>query len=352
MKFSVYFFLVLALSFYVRSGECEMEAKTLIQLLNYSKTLIQDGEIKYLYHNKLFTYPDDVGKEQRKKIAIWEKLLRENVPKSKHPEATRKDLLMRIEKEKKYGGFRDSDEMFTFMESNLVFQVMEKRKKQEMSSEYAYRIDYVCVFENYPSYGHFRYYNGGIKNYFISNGSEFLRGHFPDQFANIRLVGDLEQLDKYVEIQVFNIAYLPPKILINETGAEVKLSKTDTGESMYVITHFRSNLKVKIYTRLKNGLPEVFREEIYIKSVPPYADSERYYLCVVHMYSNFEHVAALNVSFPKVREVQMFHGDGFVRRHCILSIKEMDFNLGLPANFFNLDETELTDDKGRRKRIR
>lgn len=41
-----------------------------------------------------------------------------------------------------------------------------------------------------------------------------------------------------------------------------------------------------------------------------------------------------------------------MRHHSVLIIKEMDFNLGLPDNFFDWDETEITNDSGKRKRIR
>ena len=44
--------------------------------------------------------------------------------------------------------------------------------------------------------------------------------------------------------------------------------------------------------------------------------------------------------------------DGFMRYRNIMIIKEMDFNLGLPDNFFDWDETEITNESGKRKRIR
>ena len=54
-----------------------------------------------------------------------------------------------------------------------------------------------------------------------------------------------------------------------------------------------------------------------------------------------------------MREEQEYRGsDGFMRRRTVMVIKEMDFNLGLPDNFFDWDEAEITNDSGKRKRIR
>ena len=77
-----------------------MESKTLIDLLNYSRALIQDGEIKFIYFSQFPTHPDDVGAKHRKLVTGWERQLRENPPKSRNPEALRKEILRYLEEEK------------------------------------------------------------------------------------------------------------------------------------------------------------------------------------------------------------------------------------------------------------
>ena len=82
------------------------------------------------------------------------------------------------------------------------------------------------------------------------------------------------------------------------------------------------------------------------------ADEDGYWLRVATDYSDFEEVKSLNLSFPKVRDTREYRSvDRFVRRRTVLTIKEMDFNLGFPANFFDWDEAELTYDDGRRRHI-
>lgn len=320
-----------------------MDTKTLIQLLNFSKTLIRNGELKFTLYENFPTHPDDFGATQQKLVASWEKQLQENPPKSQNPEALRKELLSRLEQEKKYGHFRN--EKFYFLEINLVFQEF----------PLAYRMEVISRFENYPSFKSFRFFNDGGLLYYFSNGTKNLKGSPPNQLAVDRRIGYLQRLkEDYIDTTVLNTRYLPPSLSIDEMHAEVRLLETDTSTPTYVITHYPiEKVKVMVHVCLKNKLPEVFKEEFYYQSESPHADAEEYWLRKVNLYRDFEQVEALSITFPKVREVREFRNtDRFMRHHSILIIKEMDFNLGLPANFFDWDESELTNDKGRRKRIR
>jgi len=320
-----------------------MDAKTLIQLLNYSKTLIRNGELKFTRYNNFTKHPDDLGATHQKLIASWERQLQENPPKSRNPEALRQELLVRLEQEKKHGHFRD--EIFHFLEINLVFQEF----------PLAYRMELISRFENYPSFKSFRFFNDGGLLYYFSNGTKNLKGSPPNQFAIDRRVGYLERLrENYIEGTVMNTRYLPPSLSINETNAEVRLLETDTGILTYVITHYPiEKLKVIVHVHLKNKLPQVFKEEVYYQSESPHADAEGYWLRKVNLYRDFEQVDALGIAFPKVREMREFRGaDRFMRYHSVTMITEMDFNLPLPANFFDWNEGELNRDDGKRKRIR
>lgn len=332
LKFPIYYLFFL-LSFGIQIGEAQMESKTLIQLLNYSRTLIQDGEIKFLLYKQYPTHPDDVGAKHRKLLTSLERQLRENPPKSKNPEALRKKILDFLEKEKKYGDFRDST--FSFVEANLVFQD---------NPQSGHRMQIIARFENYPSFGHTRFFNAGGQYCFYSNGTQAFRWDPPGQFANDRRVGHVEERATPTYHEVNMMKKLPPTDFIDETQAEVDLSEDSSEMPNYIITFSpREKTKAKVYVRLKNGLPEVYREEFYFKGDSPQADAEGYRLGVVYTYSDFQWVEALNISVPRVRENRHFRKiDGFMRFHSIMTIKEMDFNLGLPANFFDWKETKLT----------
>ncbi len=322
-----------------------MDPKTLIQLLNYSRTLIQDGEIKFIFYKQFPTHPDDVGAAHRKSVMDWERQLRENPPKSKNPEALRREILGYLEEEKKYGDFRGSKEFFSFVEANLVFQEYPQS---------AHRMQIISRFEKYPSFGSTRFFNGGGQFCFFSNGTKAFRWDPPGQFANDRRVGHVEERANKTHHEADLAKGLPPTNFIDETQAEVDLSKNSAGVPTYIITFSpRENIKAKVYVRLKDDLPEVYREESYFKGESPQADAEGYWLARVKLYRDFERVEALNITVPKVREDHQFRRvDGFMRYRNIMKIKEMDFNLGLPDNFFDWDETETTNESGKRKRIR
>ena len=351
MRILVYIFLGLVLLCGLGSKELDseqdiqMDVSTLIQLLNFSKTLVQDGEIKFLFYEQFPTHPDDVGDTQRFLIKDYEKQLRENPPKSENPASLRKEILRRLEREKKFGKFRDSEKKFSFVEGNLVFQ-----KKPQ----YGYRMEVISRFEGYPSLELFRFFNGGDLFYFFSNGTKTLRGLLPGQVANDRRIGHLERRDLPNHPEVMMATQLPPAFSINETKAEVRLLEDNNDEPVYIITsRSGEKIKKKVYVKIESGLPEVTHEETYYKSDSPLADAEGYWLRLVNIYGDFERVDGLNITVPKVREEQEYRGsDGFMRRRTVMVIQEMDFNLGLPINFFDWDESELTDDEGRRKRIR
>lgn len=352
MKFLVCLLGTSILLFGARTGACEMDAKILIQLLNFSQTLIQDGEMQFLYYNNNMTHPDDVGTAKRKLIALWEEQMRENVPKSQNPEVLRKRLLKRIEDEKKYRDFWDSDERFVFIESNLVFQMLPGNVKEPWS-QYAYRLEDNFLFENYPSLEHFRFLVGGEQHHFFSNGSKIFMGAPPNQFSNNNRIGYLQRLNKHIPVKIIEATNIPPGFLLNETQSEVRFLENGASKPHYLITYRTPrDAKMKIYVRIKDGLPEVFRQEAYHRSESPHADTEGYWLVLLKVYRDFEWIPTLSITFPKIREEKEFRADGFMRRHTIYTIKEMDFNLGLPENFFDWDESELTNDKTLRKRIR
>jgi hypothetical protein len=352
MKFLVCLLGTLILLFGARTGACEMDAKTLIQLLNFSQTLIQDGEIQTLWYNNHLTHPDDVGTAKRKLIALWEEQMRENVPKSQNPEVLRKRLIKHIEDEKKYRDFGNSDERFVFIESNFVFQKLPGNAKEPLP-QYAYRCEDNFLFENYPSLEHLRFFLGGGQHHFFSNRSKNLMGSPPNPFSKNNHIGYFEHLKKQGSVNILEATKIPPGLLLNETQSEVRFLEDGTSEPTYLITHRTPHdVKMKIYVRIQESLPEVFRQEIYLRSESPHADTEGYWLVLLKEYRDFEWIPTLSMTLPKVRDEKEFRADGFMRRHTIYTIKEMDFNLGLPENFFDWDESELTDDIGRRKRIR
>ncbi len=344
MKIKVCLLVILIFLFVgIKTTESQMDPKTLIQLMNYSNSLIQDGEIKYLLYRQFPEHPDELGREHQKLLANWEKQLVENPPKSKDPEALRKQLLGHLEREKRFGKFRDSKERFIFMEGNLVFQ-----------NENVYRLEAISRFENFPSLDSHRFFNGGGLFFFVSNGKNRLKGRYPEQFANDNRIGYFEWEDGVIFPDVIMGIDLPASPPINESHAEVQFTETDNGDPTYIVTHFPyDKVKKKIYVKLKSRLPEVYREEFFYLSDSPHADAEGYWLRKVNMYRDFESVEELNITVPKVRELQEFRGkDMFMRHHGIMVILEMDFNLGLPDHFFDWDEKDITLDSGKRKRIR
>ena len=354
MKFPIYFlFLAMLLLFGVPIGESEMEANALIEFLNYSKTLIQNGELKYLYSKQKFIPPEKVGVRHRERIADLERQLRENPPKSENPEPLRKAILLELEQRKRYGAFEDS--IFSFAEVNLVYQF-----------QYGYRMEVTSRFEKFPSLGSIRYFGGDGQFYRFFNSSKlYIKGTLPGHFENERVLGsiigeELENLEKgfrgfTVGMAVNNLPPLIwPPISTDKTLTKVHLTEDESGIPVYVITTQEdAEHKLKIYVRVRNGLPEVFREEIHFKYDSPFSDPEGYRLFSVRLYSDFERVEALNIAVPKVIEEQLFslREKEFLRRRIVVQIKEMDFNLELPVDFFDWNEADLANDDNGRKAI-
>lgn len=331
-----------------------MDVDALIQLINYNQTLIQDGEIKFLLYQKNPIHPDDIGKRQRTIISLWKEQMQENVPKSQHPDVLRRRLLNRIESEKEYGGFWDSDARFVFLESNLAFQVFRgKGKPGEPWTQYTYRLEKNHLFENYPSVEHIRFFGGRLQKCTFSNPSKMLRIIFPHQFDNDRILGSSEKLNPGFPVLVTMVTDVPPGFPLTKAGKnEVFLSKIATDEHTYLLTYRNpKNLEIKSYARLKNGLPEIFKQEFYLNNELPHTDTEKNRLFILKEYRDFEWVPELNIAFPKVREEKRFRTDGFMHEHSIVTIKEMDFNIGFPTDFFDWNEKDLVTDEGLHKVI-
>ncbi len=349
MKFQTYIlFLVLLSLFSIRLGETEMESKTLIKLLNYSNTLVQNGEIRFVNYSHFPTHPDDIGKEHGKLIANWERQLRENPPKSKNPTALRKTILGYLEEEKKYGEFRETKEFFTFLEGNLIFQ---------KHPQFTYRMEVISRFENYPSLGSMRFFNGvGLYCVFSnSNGTDSFLWSPPNQFAIDRRVSRFEEYEEEtIHVQVSDASEILPDFLIDESKSEIRTLEKNTTSHDYIITYyFNEENRLILYVRIKSGLPEIYRLEHYYKGESPQSDADGFWLGRVRMYRDFEWVETLNISVPKVREEHQFRrDDGFLRYHRIMIIQEMDFNLDLPPNFFDCEKTELTDDNDKHEENR
>lgn len=332
----------------INTGESEMDVETLIQILNFYQTLIQDGEIKFLLYQKNSVHPNDIGKRQRAIISSWKEQIRNNVPKSPHPEILRRRLLNRIENEKEFGDFWETNARFAYIESNLAFQVFRRKGKLGDSwFQYTYRLERNRLFENYPSVEHIRYFGGRLQDCIFSNPSKKFKMVLPLQFANDRIVGSSESQNPGFPGSVTMTIDVPPGFLLTKAGKnEVFLSKIATDEHTYLLTYRNpKNMEIKSYVRFKNGLPEIFKQEFYLNNESPHTDTEKNWLIILKMYRDFEWVPELNITLPKVREEKRFRTDGFMHQHTIVTIKEMDFNIGFPADFFEWKESEISDDE-------
>jgi len=332
-----------------------MDSKSIISLLNFSKTLIQDGELKFMFYERFPLSSNEVGEEQRQILAFREQELQDA---SKKPDADmlRKEILKAIEEEKKYGGFRDSENNFRFIEFNLVFRVTPYSTNHEEEQLDVWLTAFSRL-EKYPSLGSKRFFNDGSFYVRVENTDQVLTQILPNQFANHPRRGSVNKRkrDKN-DMLIKSSTGIPPTHFIHETLAEVEKSIL-SGKDIYVITHFPfeddDNVMAKVYVHIHEGEPKVFREEYYYRSESSQANSEGYWLRASTDYSDFEKVDTLNLSFPKIREQREFRRvDGFMRRHTVYTIKEINFNLGVPANFFDWDEVDLSGDSGGHKIIR
>lgn len=334
-----------------------METETLIQYLNFSQTLIQDGELKLMLYRRFPTPPDEVGMEQRRMMAGFERELRELPDDAPDYEMRRNTILKYLEKEKKYGSFRDEDYNFVFSELNLTFV-------RSGSEEVGYRLEDIFPLEHFPSLALKRSRGGGGQNFFFSNGTQSLRIRPPNPVKNIMMIGSI--FKKNIQYDIWSMGFGYSKVddaigipfwhLIDIDKAEVSHSKLN-GEEVTVITDVSlpvegEIVKVLVYVRFVTGVPQVFREEFYYKSQSPRMDKDGFWLRSVYNYSDFETVENLNIAIPKVKEMIEYRNvDGFLRFHSVFTIKEMNFNVGFPANFFDWDEKELTNDNGESKNI-
>lgn len=325
-----------------------MDSKTLINLLNFSKTLIQNGEIKFLFYRQNFMPPEEVGVAHSEVLEDLERQLRENPPKDDDPEALRKEILKQIELEKKYGALEDSNEWFQFIECNLAFHM-----------DYTYRLEIISRFENFPSLGSLRFYGGDGQFCRYSNSSKRLERVFPGHLDNDVTVGSFAEYElddpmKAYMYEVFLAAHLPPPVVsIDETNSKVHLTKNSAGMPLYIITQFyKGKISYKFYVRINNGLPEVYKEEYYVIDDPSHPEGKQNYLSYVRLYRNFERVEKLNITIPKVVEVKLLALDEVsIEQHTIVEIKERSLNLEFPTNFFDWDKSDLTGNNDRNNKI-
>ena len=331
----------------IRTGKCEMDSKTLIELLNYSKTLIQNGEMKFLYYTQSFMPEEEVEMAHREVLEDLERQLRENPSKSDDPEKLRKLILEHIELEKKYGALEDSNEWFTFVEGNLVFQ-----------GKYTYRLEVVSRFEKFPSLGSARFYGIGGHYRHFSNSAKYIEGLFPTHLSNETLIGSLigRELERPEDAYMSEISLtrnIPgPVIPIDPTESKVELTKDSRGMPVYLISQFRNGImSLRFHVRLKDGLPEVFREDNFETEDPSIPEGQTHYLGSVRFYRDFDRIEALNIRVPKVIEQQMLAPDGVIESRTIIVIKERDFNLEFPTDFFDWNEEDLATDDGWHKVI-
>lgn len=319
------------------------DQKDLIRLINFSKTLVQDAEITFLLYEKFPRHPDDVGVVQQKILAFQEQELRE-VHKDSNPEELRKSILKEIEDVKRWGGFRDSDDNFTFKEVNLVFQVYPGTTQSENRIDY--RMEFIDRFEIYPSLDYRRYFHSGDLEFLFAQNREGLEGNLPNQFANDRRIGMFSKEDPEIRSWMTDFPLQLPPNFIDESEAHVEKA-TMNGKDVHIITHYPfEKVMSKVYVRIRDTLI-VLRKDLYYQSPSPNANEDGYWLRTRTEYSDFEIIEALNLAHPKIEIEKEFRADGFLRRITIVKVKEMAFNQGLPTNFFewNLHEYHNTSEE-------
>lgn len=334
-----------------RTGASQMDANSTIELINFSKTLIQDGEISFLFYEQFPKPPDEKGKRLREIIAFREKEL-SNAAKDTDPGAYRQAILENLENEKRYEPFRESDDFFIFVEASLVFRM---RPDYATAGGIDYWMNTTDRFERHPSLGSVRFFSSGYEYSFLGNGVDRLKVLRVTQFHNTHITSGIDKEKKEDTLsEVYGVAEVPPTHFIDLTRAKVESAEFGD-EKGFIITHFPfaddEEVRTKVYIRF-SPLPEVFREEYYFQSESPNADMDGYWLRTRTAYSDFQVIEDLNLAIPKVRIHKEFRPDGWLHRQTVYTIKEMNFNLGFPDHFFDLQETDLDDDKGVRHEIR
>jgi len=330
----------------------QMDAQTLISILSFSKTLIQDAEIKLIWYEHYPTPPEDIGKFVQKGIEYSKQEYRDAPQKTSNPEALRKEILKDIESYKTYGPFHDSDEFFLFQEVNLVFQRIPVSAGQPPQCNF--QAEKISRFDNFPSANDApfpsvdfaRYYNGGQQEYRVVNSDQRLDSTLPHQIHNGRINGSrrVDSLKKEDSLLSRFPIRLPP---VNIDKAEVQIEPAEVDrEAIFIITYpsFEKVL-TKTYVRIAD-IPQIFREEHYYKSESPNANEDGYWLRLVEEYRDFVYFQTLGIAHPKIFEAREYRADGFMRRSTSITIIEMEFNQGLPANFFDWNIQEyLIDSK-------
>ena len=335
-----------------------MDPEALIQFLNFSQTLIQDGELKLMLYRRFPTPPDKVGMEHRRMMAGFERELRDLPNDAPDYEVRRNTILKYIEEEKRYGGSRDADYNFQFSELNLTFQV------RPGSIEVDYRLERIFPLEHFPSLALKRFRGIGGQDFFFSNRFQSLKIRTPNPLKNKRHMATILKKIKqdedwsmdFQDAVVDDATTFPPVHFIDINEAQISQSEFN-GEDVTVIAHVLPTsedevVKAVVYVRFVAGVPQVFREEFYYQSQSPQMDEDGFWLRSVYDYRDFETVENLNIAIPKVKEMKEYRSvDGFMRFHSIITIKEMNFNLGFPTNFFDWNEAELTNDDGESSHI-
>lgn len=327
-----------------------MDAQALISILSFSKTLIQDAEIRMLWYEHYPTPPEDMGRFVKEGIEYSQQEYRDAPQKTSTPEALRKEILNDIESYKTYGPFQDTDAFFFFHEENLVFQRLPGESGQP--SQYNFRMQEIGNFDNYPSANDTpfppidftRYYDGGRQEYRVVNANQSLLITLPQQNYNGNIIGDI-RVDTLEEehplLSRFPIR-LPP-VNIDRSEVQIEPAKVDD-ENVILITYSPfEKVRTKTYVRFSD-IPQIFREEHYYKSESPNANEEGYWLRLVEEYRDFVYLEKLGIAHPKIFEAKEYRADGFMRRTTRITILEMEFNQGLPANFFDWNIREYLID--------
>ena len=150
-------------------GENQMDLQSMVELLNFSKQLVQDGEMSFLCYDYVPRSAEEKDNALRDIIAFREKELR-NAEKKGGRKNLRPVILKNLENEKKYEPFQYSDAYFTFTECTLVFRMQEDYRRNEVD----FRLVITDRFGNHPSLGSIRYHNGGYEYIFLRSGEDTL----------------------------------------------------------------------------------------------------------------------------------------------------------------------------------
>ncbi len=331
-----------------------MDAQALISILSFSKKLIEDAEIRMLWYELYPTPPEKRGSFVRQGIEYSRQEYRDAPQKTSTPEALqrlRKLILEDIEGYKTYGPFRDTDAFFFFHEENLVFQRFLGEPRE--SPQCNFRIKKICRFDSYPSASDAlfpavdfaRYYDGGRQEYLVVNADQKLVNTLPHQNCNAKHIGGMHT-DTF-EGEAPLVSRFPirlPPVNIEKTDVQIESTHID-GEAVLILTYSPfEKVLTKTYVR-PTDIPEIFKEEHFFKSESPNANEEGYWLRLVEEHRDFVSLESLGIAHPKVFEAKEYRADGFMRRTTRITILDMAFNQGLPANFFDWNIREYLGPK-------